>query len=36
MPKVTKKRVTEKKFGGVKVRKTVTLSIWKKSRRKKS
>lgn len=36
MAKLTKRRVIEKKFGRVKVRKTVTLSIWKKPRRKKS
>lgn len=35
MAKITRKRITERKIRGGKVRKTVTVSIWKRSKKKK-
>ena len=35
MGKVTRKRITEKKVGNTKVRKTVTVTITKPTKRKK-
>jgi hypothetical protein len=35
MAKTTRKRITERKIRGGKVRKTVTVSIWKRSKKKK-
>lgn len=35
MAKITRQRVTEKKVGSVKIRKTVTVTVTKPSKRKK-
>ena len=35
MGKITRQRVTEKKVGGAKIRKTVTVTVTKPTKRKK-